>query len=142
VAGWTQSDAWVFASLPGPGPEYGAALWRVLLNADAINHAGLGEDEFTVAAGRLIAAGLMSADVAADRYWLTAEGYALRQRLLPDSHNYTWYDAVLPGLRSLGEPAPDRLPLPDGTFRRAAKRHRKEFWAAYRRIQAEQQAAE
>jgi len=131
----------VFASLPGPGPEHGVALWQVLFSADGINHASLGENEFTMAAGRLIATGLMSADVAADRYWLTAEGYALRQRLLPpDSQNYPWYDAVLPGLRSLGEPAPDRLSLPDGTFRRATKRYSKEFWALYRRIQAEKQA--
>jgi hypothetical protein len=142
VAEWTLSDAWVFSCLSGPGPEHGAALWQVLFHADLINHLVLGEGEFTVAGGRLVAAGLMGADVAADRYWLTAAGYALRQRLLPDPQNYVWYDAVLPGLRSLGEPAPDVLSLPEGAFRRASKRHRKEFWATVRRIDAERRAAE
>jgi hypothetical protein len=137
VTEWSDADAWVFSSLTGPGREHGVALWQVLFQADAINHLGLGEDEFTVAARRLIAAGLMDADPGGDCYWLTQSGYDLRHQLLPDPRHYVWQEAVPPGLSRLGEPAAQVLVLPTGAFRRATKRHRKEFWATYRRIQAE-----
>jgi hypothetical protein len=110
----------------------------VLFVADAINHLGLVEEEFTTACGRLIGAGLMGADVDGDRYWLTAEGYSLFQRLLPEP----WYEVVLPALRGLGDPSPEQLALPSGSFGRAAKRHRKEFWATYRRITAEERSSD
>jgi hypothetical protein len=136
VAEWTDSDAWIFACLPGPGADRGVALWQVLLRADAINHLSLGETDFTTAAGRLIGAGLMGADVAGDRYWLTDEGYSLRGRLLPDPRKYNWHEVVLPGLRRLGAPTSNVLTLPAGSFARAARRHRKESVARWRRIQA------
>ena len=68
-----------------------------------INHLGLTEAEFTTSIGRLLTAGLIDADPAADRYWLTEKGLQLCRRL--DGHGlFGWADIIPPQLRRLGNP--------------------------------------
>lgn len=79
---WSDLDAWVFSSIKGTGRHDGYRLSEIIANADFINHAILTEAEFTHAVPRLLAAGLIGADVQIDRSWLTEAGQALhRQRM-------------------------------------------------------------
>jgi len=57
AAQWTVSDAWVFSSIEGTGPDDGYTLTQIIAKADGINHAILTEAEFTQAVSRLAAAG-------------------------------------------------------------------------------------
>ena len=61
VADWTSSDAWVFSSIEGTGPDDGYTVAQIIGKADRINHALLPEAEFIQAVPRLIAAGLIGA---------------------------------------------------------------------------------
>lgn len=117
------SDAWVFSSITGTGPDDGHTLARIVAVADGINHAVLTEAEFTRAVPRLVAAGLIGADAHTDRYWHTEAGRALRQRWIDRGGLFTWIDVVLPALRRLGEPHGTAWSLPAGAFDRAVREH-------------------
>jgi hypothetical protein len=109
---WTLSDVWILRSIGGRDRATGSPLRGVLTAADYQDHAVPEEAEFCGAIGRLVAAGLVVADAAADRYWLTAAGEPLaRQR-----------GTFAAGLAELEQvAAPDRPPwrLPAGTYRAA-----------------------
>jgi hypothetical protein len=113
---WTLSDAWVFSSIEGTGPEDGYTLWQTIAKADGINHAILTEAEFTQAVPRLIAAGLVGADADADRYWHTEAGHSLFQHRMKRHGLFGWIEAIPPALRRLGEPRDGVWPLPAGAF--------------------------
>jgi hypothetical protein len=69
-------------TIKGTGRHDGYRLSEIIASADFINHTILTEAEFTHALPRLLAAGLIGADVQTDRYWLTEAGQALyRQRM-------------------------------------------------------------
>lgn len=117
VGDWTMADAWVFAAIASGSPPRVLALTEMIGIADAINHAVLQEQEFTAAAGRLLAAGLIEADAASDQYWLTGAGADLKKRW---KHGlFGWIDAIPPGLRRLGEPQDTEWSLPTGVFQAA-----------------------
>ncbi|MFG2040008.1 hypothetical protein [Dactylosporangium sp. NPDC048998] len=116
TAEWTLSDAWIFASIAGTGPDDGCTLTQIIATADAINHAIPTEAEFVQAVPRLIAAGLVGAQPEADRYWHTPAGRALNGRDL-----FGWMDAIPPALRRLGEPQDTAWSLPPGAFNRATQ---------------------
>ncbi|WP_433082487.1 hypothetical protein ACQP1P_01895 [Dactylosporangium sp. CA-052675] len=121
-AEWEIADAWVFAAVSGSGPEDGGTLARVIGAADGINHAILTEDEFVRAVPRLVAAGLIGADAAADRYWHTAAGRAIAERW----HRrglFAWAEVVPPALRGTGEPAGGSFALPAGAFAAAVREY-------------------
>jgi hypothetical protein len=56
-----ESDARVFASIRGTGPDNGYTLTQIIAKASAINHGLLAEAEFGQAVPRMIAAGLVGA---------------------------------------------------------------------------------
>jgi hypothetical protein len=120
-ARWAFSDAWVFAAV-GDGPtSVGASLTEVIATGDAINHAILTEAEFTRAVPRLLAAGLIGADHAADRYWYTPAGSAFFRRHMKGRGLFGWIDAIPPALRRLGPPEDGEWTLDPGEFDRAAR---------------------
>lgn len=111
------ADAWVFAAIANDSPPRVLTLTEVIGIADGINHAVLREEEFTAAAGRLLAAGLIDADAARDRYWLTGTGASLAKRW---QHGlFGWIEAIPPGLRQRGEPQDTNWSLPAGAFQTA-----------------------
>ncbi len=116
---WTTSDAWVFSSIEGSGPENGYSLSEVIAKADGINHAILLEAELVQAVPRLVAAGLIGADSTADRYWLTEAGRALYAKRMKRRGLFGWIEAIPPALRRLGAPLDAEWSLPAGTFDRA-----------------------
>jgi hypothetical protein len=65
---WTMTDAWVFAAVAHEQPPAVHKLTEIIAIADGINHDVLREQEFTNSVARLIAAGLIDADVQGDRY--------------------------------------------------------------------------
>jgi len=113
-ARWEFSDAWVFAAM-------GDSLTEVIANGDAINHAILLESEFVRAVPRLLAAGLIGADHAADRYWRTPAGAAFFERHMKRRGLFGWIDAIPPALRRLGPPVDGEWKLEPGEFDRAAR---------------------
>lgn len=113
---WQLSDAWVFAAIEGSGVENGYTLTQVIAKGDGINHAVVSEEEFCRAVPRLVAAGLIGADLAADRYWRTDEGNALYKRCMKGRGLFGWIDAVPPVLRRLGPPQDGPWNLPPGVF--------------------------
>jgi hypothetical protein len=115
-AEWTLSDAWVFAAIEGRSVEEGYALTQVIAKGDGINHAILTEEEFTRAIPRLIHAGLVGADLVADRYWYTEAGHDLYARRMKRRGLFGWIDAIPPALRRLGPPHDGQWALPPGTF--------------------------
>lgn len=121
------SDAWVFSSI---GDGY--TLARIVAIADGINHAILTEAEFTHAVPRLLAAGLVGADVQADRYWHTDAGRALYQRWLNRGGLFSWIEVIPPALRRLGEPRDTDWSLPTGAFDRAVQEYLGSRQGAYR----------
>ena len=118
---WTMTDAWVFAALANDRPARVHTLAEVIAVADGINHAVLTEEEFTAAAGRLAAAGLIDADAARERYWPTEAGANLRRRWRHGA--FGWIEAIPPGLRRLGEPQDSDWPLPAGVFDAAVREY-------------------
>jgi hypothetical protein len=124
MATWSGSDAWVFSSIGGTGPDDGFRLSEIIEKADCINHAILTEAEFTGAVPRLLAASLIGADAQADRYWLTEAGWALCRQRMKRRGLFGWIDAIPPALNRLGEPQIERSGSDCG-----AKRE----WCAYRR---------
>jgi hypothetical protein len=118
---WESSDAWVFSSIEGTGPDDGYALTQIIAKADGINHAILMEAEFTQAVPRLVAAGLIGAQPESDRYWHTAAGQALYRRRMKGHGLFGWSDVILPALRRLGEPHDAVWSLPAGAFQRATR---------------------
>ena len=120
-AEWVLSDAWVFAAIQGHSVEDGLPLTEVIASGDAINHAILAEEEFTRAVPRLINAGLIGADLAADRYWRTQAGHELFERRMKRRGLFGWIEAVPPALRRLGPPQDGEWALPPGSFDRAAR---------------------
>lgn len=120
-AEWELSDAWVFAAIQGHSIEDGDTLTEVIANGDAINHAILTEAEFTRAVPRLINAGLIGADLAADRYWRTPAGHALFEQRMKRRGMFGWIDAIPPALRRLGPPNDGEWVLPPGSFDRAVR---------------------
>jgi hypothetical protein len=111
---WELSDAWVFAAIAG-------SLTEVIAKGDAINHAILGEWEFTRAVPRLLAAGLIGADHAADRYWYTPTGSSFYQHHMKGRGLFGWMDAIPPALRRLGPPVDGEWALDPGEFDRAVR---------------------
>jgi hypothetical protein len=120
-AQWTVSDAWVFSSIEGTGPDDGSTLTQVIANADLLNHALLTEAEFTQAVPRLVSAGLIGAQAEADRYWHTEAGRELHRRRMKGRGLLGWLDAIPPALRGIGEPQDAPWPLPAGVFDRATR---------------------
>ncbi|WP_426505624.1 hypothetical protein ACPPVO_47890 [Dactylosporangium sp. McL0621] len=106
------SDVWILRSIGGRDRATGAPLRGVLAAADYHNHAVPLEEEFCGAIGRLVAAGLVAADPAGDRYWLTAAGVPLAERRGS-------FAAVLADLERVALPAAPPWRLPAGTFRAA-----------------------
>ncbi|WP_460666589.1 hypothetical protein [Kribbella swartbergensis] len=129
AAPWVMSDAWVFCSIEGTGPEDGYALAQVVAKADLINHAMLTEAEFTRAVGRLVAAGLIGADGETDRYWHTEAGRMLYRQRMTGRGLFGWMEAIAPALRRLAEPEDQAWSLPDGAFDRASKEYLREAHA-------------
>ena len=121
MATWSDSDAWVFSSIEGTGPDDGYRLRDIIAKADGINHAILTEDEFTRAVPRLIHAGLVGADIDAERYWLTEVGQDLWVRRMKRRGLFGWIEAIPPALRRLGPPRDGEWPLPRGAFERAVR---------------------
>jgi hypothetical protein len=122
LAGWTSDDAWVLAAIVAQSEETGDSLSRVIAHADMLNHLVLVEPEFTDAIGRLVGAGLIHADPAADRYWLTEPGREMRGSL--DGHGlFAWSDVLMPKLRRLPPPQPHTWVLPSGAFDAAVQRY-------------------
>lgn len=119
-AQWEMSDAWVFAAIEGSGIEDGYTLTQVIAKGDGINHAILTEAEFTRAIPRLIHAGLVGADLAADRYWHTEAGHDLYVRRMKRRGLFGWIKAMPPALRRLGPPQDGEWVLPPGSFDLAA----------------------
>jgi hypothetical protein len=113
---WTISDAWVFSSIEGTGPDDGYTLTQIIAKADGINHALLTEAEFTQAVPRLVAAGLIGAQPEADRYWHTEAGRTLYRQRMKRHGQFGWIDAIPPALRRLGEPQDADWSLPAGVF--------------------------
>ena len=70
---WLTSDAWVFAAIANDQPARTHTLVELIAIADGINHAVPTESEFTKAVGRLLSAGLIGADSAADQSSTGAE---------------------------------------------------------------------
>lgn len=122
-AQWTISDAWVFSSIEGTGPDDGYTIAQVIAKADAINHAILTETELTRAVPRLVAAGLIGADIHADRYWLTEAGQSLYRHQMKGRGLFGWMDAIPPALHRLGEPQDSAWSLPPGAYDRAAREY-------------------
>jgi hypothetical protein len=120
---WTMSDAWVFSSIEGTGPENGYTLAQIIAKADGINHAILTEQEFAQAVPRLAAAGLIGVQVDADRYWHTEAGQAIRRQWAKRGGPFSWIDVIPPALRKLGEPEDSAWSLPNGAFERAVRQH-------------------
>jgi hypothetical protein len=114
---WTTADAWVLASLPGPGD--GSTLTEVVMAADMINHAVLVEDEFTQAVNRLTGAGLMAA--ADGRYALTPAGAELRERGTRGRGLFGWIEGIPAALDGCGEPRDGTWALPPGVFDSAVR---------------------
>ncbi|MEU4604890.1 hypothetical protein AB0F43_18065 [Kribbella sp. NPDC023972] len=129
AAQWMLSDAWVFSSVEGTGPDDGSTLVRVIANADLINHAVLTEAEFLQAVARLVAAGLIGAEAEADRYWCTDAGRALYQQGMKRRGLFGWIDAIPPALNRLGEPQDKAWSLPLGAFDRAIEEYSREAHA-------------
>ncbi|PWU44272.1 hypothetical protein DLJ46_26880 [Micromonospora globispora] len=121
VAEWTGSDAWVFSSIEGTGPDDGYALAQIIAKADRINHALLTEAEFIQAVPRLIAAGLIGAQAEADRYWQTEAGRALYQQGMKGRGLFGWMEAIPPALHRLRRPQDTAWSLPAGVFDRATQ---------------------
>jgi hypothetical protein len=126
AAQWMMSDAWVFSSIDGTGPDDGYTLAQVIAKADGINHAILTEAEFTQAVARLVAAGLIGAQAEADRYWHTEAGRVLYRQRMKRRGLFGWIDAIPPVLRRRGEPrtkhGPCRLALSIAHARNTAAR--------------------
>ncbi|MEU7907477.1 hypothetical protein [Actinoplanes sp. NPDC049118] len=118
---WTTSDAWVLMTLDGSSAAEPVTLARVIAIADALQHAILSEAEFTQAAGRLSAAGLLA--TGAGRYWLTEAGQEALDR---NKRGGRWPDARLPALRRLGPPSGAPLRLEPGAFDRAVDDYHQE----------------
>lgn len=126
VAEWTMTDAWVFASLGDSGPDKKYTLVQILGNADLINHNCFAEVQFTVSVPRLVAAGLIEADVPADSYWHTKAGQKLYRKRTKRRGMFGWMDTIPPALQRLGPPQDADWSLPDGAFRRASREYRRE----------------
>ncbi|GAA3451947.1 hypothetical protein [Dactylosporangium matsuzakiense] len=125
MAAWTIADAWVFTAIEGTGPHDGHPLTRIVAKADAINHAVLLESEFVRAVPRLVAAGLIEAAPAADRYWHTETGRALYDRWITRGGLFAWSTVIPPALEQLGPPQDPAAgwSLPAGAFQRAVQAH-------------------
>ncbi|WP_088994592.1 hypothetical protein [Micromonospora echinaurantiaca] len=120
---WTTSDAWVFSSIQGTGPDSACTLAEIITKADVINHAMLTEAEFTQAVPRLVAAGLMVADAEADLYRPTEAGRLLYRQRMKRRGLFGWIDAIPPALRRLGAPQDGAWTLPIGAFDRAIREY-------------------
>jgi hypothetical protein len=134
MATWTWSDAWVFSSIKGTGPDDGYTLSEILKTADTINHAVLTEAEFTRAAPRLLAVGLIGADAEADRYWLTETGRALYRQRMKRRGLFGWMDGIPPALGRLGEPQDSAWSLPAGAFDQAVREYLKQAEQTLKRL--------
>lgn len=123
---WQISDAWVFAAIEGTGVEDGYTLTQVVAKGDGINHAILAEEEFCRAVPRLAAAGLIGADLGADRYWHTERGSELYERCMRRRGLFGWIDTIPPALRRLGSPVDGPWNLAAGTFDNAVREWHRE----------------
>ncbi len=121
TGGWLMSDAWVFAAIANDRPARAHTLAEIIAIADGINHAVLTELELTTAVGRLLSAGLIEADAAADRYRPTQAGSAIRRRWRHGA--FGWIDAIPPQLERLGAPRDTGWSLPPGTFDAAVRQY-------------------
>jgi hypothetical protein len=115
------SDAWVFAAIEGRNADDGYTLTQVIAKGDGINHAIMTEEEFTRAVPRLINAGLVGADLVADRYWHTAAGGDLYVRRMKRRGLFGWIEAIPPALSRLGPPKDGEWTLAPGVFERAVR---------------------
>jgi hypothetical protein len=126
---WTESDAWVLGAIrPGPRP-----LAEVIGCGDMINYAILGESEFIQAVPRLVNAGLIEADAAADRYALTPAGSSFCDRCMEGHGLFGWIDTFPAGLRRLGLPVDGTFRLEPGVFHAAYKEYDRGFQEAVKR---------
>jgi hypothetical protein len=122
AAEWTISDAWIFSAIAGGNAADGDGLSELIMRADLISHAIPTEAEFVRAMGRLHAAGLVDLNTGGDRFWLSAAGQLLRQRLSRRGL-FGWTDVILPGLRKLEPPKEGDWALPGGAFDRAVNEY-------------------
>ena len=113
-AAWTRADALVLAVLHGTSNTAPSDLAGLIARADALEHAVLEPREFETAAGRLIAAELITTD--GERFWLTEAGSRLCAERLGRGD---WSESLAIGLRKLGPPTGEPLELPAGQFRSA-----------------------
>jgi hypothetical protein len=134
AAQWTISDAWVFSSIEGTNLDDGYTLAQIISKADGINHAILTEAEFTRAVPRLVAADLIGAQPAADRYWHTENGQSLYRRWMNRGGLFSWIDVIPPALRRLGEPQDAAWSLPADAFDRAVQEHQQWHKTILRRL--------
>jgi hypothetical protein len=139
---WTISDAWVFSSIEGTGPDDGCKLTQIIAKADGINHAVLTEAEFTRAVPRLVAAGLIGLQAEADRYWHTEAGQALYRQRMKRRGLFGWFDAIPPALRRLGEPQDSAWSLPAGTFDHAVHEYLRQARNTLKRLAVSRQDPE
>ncbi|MEV4641187.1 hypothetical protein AB0J80_27985 [Actinoplanes sp. NPDC049548] len=110
---WIDKDAWVLAGIGGATADSPTTLSEVIAHCDALERQIIEEAEFTGAAGRLIAAGLIGTDGRA--YWQTAAGRELYLARGRESKS------LLKGLRALGDPPQaEPLVLPVAEFDLAA----------------------
>jgi hypothetical protein len=131
---WTTDDAWVLAAIINDTPPRPRTLAEVMAIADGINHSMFTEAEFTRAIGRLVAAGLIEADGAADRYQPTESGAAIRKRWRHGA--FGWIPAIPPQLDRIGEPQDLTWSLPAGAFDRAIQDYRARMAKLTRRYRA------
>src|ERR1700730_8340177 len=118
---WLARDGRGFAAIANDQPARTHTLVELIAIADGINHAVPTESEFTKAVGRLLSAGLIGADSAADHYWPTEAGTLLRQRW---RHGlFGWINVIPPQLQRLGEPQDADWPLPSGAFEGAVREY-------------------
>lgn len=118
-ASWTTTDAWVLAAIINDTPPRPHTLAEVIAIADGINHDILSQTEFTRAVGRLLAAALIEADAAADRYLPTEAGAALRSRWRHGA--FGWITSIPPQLDRIGRPQDRAWSLPTGVFDQAVQ---------------------
>ncbi|MFG2043987.1 hypothetical protein [Dactylosporangium sp. NPDC048998] len=120
---WMWSDAWVLLSIGGADASTGSTLVEVIGVADYRNHAILTEPEFTQAVGRLLAAGLVGVDIAADRYWLRDAGRVVSQH----GGRGGSFEGVEAALRELGRPTTLGWALPADMFDSAVEAYQEGF---------------
>jgi len=127
---WSDSDAWILASLRGSGK--GMSLSRLIGSADGHNHDIPSRAELASALGNLIAAGL--AEKTNRGFSITKQGEALNKHW-EEGGLFDWIDKLLPHLQKLPFPSVD-YPLTDAEVRKAVAAYRRRFQGALAKLEA------